>query len=552
MDPTNPDIVYASMWNRIRKRYSDPIPEDGDHIYKTIDGGKTWQKINNGLPDTKMSGRIGIAISSTNPEKLYALVDDHNIKREPKPDEFDSYERKVQKVVVGGAIYCSENGGKSWEKRNEIHDFFKPFSGTYGWVFGQIRVNPTNDEDVFALGVNLGRSKDGGRSWSKVESKYFFHGDNHALWFDPTNSARIVLGNDGGVSVSNDGGATFRNFFDKMQTTQFYTISYDMDQPFNIMGSVQDEGTWSACHTHTFGVKGDSLLRKWSPAPGGEGTQICIHPTNNNIVYSSSFYGRLMKTDMSLPDSISSTKFSLFDVGRIDSLRGEWLAGTIMSKFNPNVVYHGLQALYKTSDGGKSWKKISLDLTYNKKQRMGEYPYLIYHQAITTIAEGTKQGILYVGTDDGRIWKTKDDGKSWVEISGSLPYYKHVIKLCPSKFSEHTIYAALNDRRNDNDSTFLYRSDNDGKTWTLIQNNIPSSPVNVIIEHPEKEGTIFVGTDMGIYMSVDKGKKWESLQGDLPISISINDMFIHPRDKKLVIATYGRGIYVLDALPKAK
>lgn len=549
MHPTNPDIIYASMWNRIRKRFSDPMPEDGDYIYKTVDAGKTWTKLANGLPDTKNTGRIGIALSPSNPDKIYAFVDDHNIKRQPEADEIDSYERKVQKVVIGGAIYSSENGGDSWAKRGEVHDFFKPFSGTYGWVFSQIRVHPTNQYEVFVMGVNLGRSTDGGMTWKKVESKNHFHGDNHAMWFDPTNPSRVIVGNDGGVSVSNDGGLNYRNFFDKMQTTQFYTISYDMSTPFNIMGSVQDEGTWSANHMHTYGVKGDTLLRQWSYAPGGEGTQICIDPRNHNIVYSSSFYGRLMKTDMSLPDSIASTKFKIFDVGRIDSLRGEWLAGTAISKFNPDVIYHGLQSLYKSSDGGKNWAKISPDLSYNDPSKKGVYPYLIYHQTITTIAEGHNPGMLYVGTDDGRLWKTDNDGKSWVEITGKLPHNKHVIRITASIHNKGTIYATLNDRRSDNDSTYLFRSDDFGQTWTNIVNNLPSSPANVIIEHPDKAGVLFTGTDMGIYVSKNNGAEWQSLQGKLPVAVSINDMFIHPRDKKLVIATYGRGIYVLDTLP---
>jgi photosystem II stability/assembly factor-like uncharacterized protein len=549
MHPTNPDIIYASMWNRIRKRYSDPIPEDGDYIYKTIDGGKTWTKLSNGLPDTKNTGRIGIALSPSNPEKIYAFVDDHNIKRQPEANEIDSYERKVQKVVIGGSIYCSEDGGSSWSKRGEVHDFFKPFSGTYGWVFSQIRVHPTQEDELFVMGVNIGRSIDGGKTWSKIESKNHFHGDNHAMWFDPKNPKRVIVGNDGGVSVSNDGGLNYRNFFDKMQTTQFYTIAYDMAQPFNIMGSVQDEGTWSANHTHTFGVKSDTTLRQWSYAPGGEGTQICIDPRNENIVFSSSFYGRLMKTDMTLPDSIASTKLKVFDVGRIDSLRGEWLAATTMSKHNPDVIYHGLQSVHKSIDAGKSWLKISPDLSYNDKNKMGVYPYLIYHQAITTIAEGHKQGILFVGTDDGRLWTTENDGKSWSEITGNLPHNKHVIRITSSKHTKGTIYAALNDRRSDNDSTYLYRSDDAGKNWTSINQNLPMSPANVIVEHPDKAGVLFCGTDMGVYLSIDNGMTWKSLQGNLPKAVSINDLFIHPRDKKLVIATYGRGIYVLDKLP---
>lgn len=546
MDPSDPNIMYASMWSRIRKRYSDPVPMDGDYIYKTQDGGKTWKKLTNGLPDTKTTGRIGLAISQSNPNVVYAFTDDHNKKREPKKDEFDSYERKVQKVVIGAAIYRTDDKGQTWVKQSEVHDFIKPFSGTYGWVFGQIRVNPANENEVYVLGVNLGKSTDGGKSWIKIEPKEFIHGDNHGMWFDESSPSRILLANDGGVSVTKDGGKTWKNFFDKIPTTQFYTVNYDMEKPFNIYGSVQDEGTLGGSSMITFGEVKDTLLKQWDYAPGGEGTQIRVNPTNSKIIYSSSFYGRLMRSDISKKEEDRSIKMPIFDVGRVDSLRAEWLAGTILSKFDSKIIYHGLQHLYKSSDEGKTWKKISHDLSYNDKNKMGIYPYLIYHQAITSIAEGNKSGHLYVGTDDGRIWKTKDDGDSWTEITKGLPSNKHAMSLVSSKYNDNLIYLVLNDRRQDNNTPYIFQSNNDGETWINISSNLPSSPVNVLIEDPNQKDVLLCGTDMGPYISKDKGKSWLSLTGNLPYSVSVNDMFIHPRDHKLVLGTYGRGVWVLD------
>ncbi|MEK7227151.1 MAG: hypothetical protein AAB221_15910, partial [Bacteroidota bacterium] len=390
MDPSDPNTLYASLWNRIRRRWSDPVPEDGDNIYKTTDGGKTWKIINKGLPDTKFTGRIGIDVSHSNPGILYAFVDDHNKKRDPKPDEFDSYERKVQKVVIGAAIYKSTNKGETWEKLSEIHDFFR-LSGTYGWVFGQIQVNPKNENEVYVFGTSRARSQDGGKTWKQwngsEKGSDWIHGDNHALWFDEENPERVILGNDGGVSTSLNGGKKWKNFFDKIPTTQFYTVSYDMQNPFNVFGAVQDEGTMSGNINNTFGKASDTTQRPWMMAPGGEGTQIQVDPKNPDIVFTSTYYGRLMKSDMSKPDSVQSKRISIFDVGRIDSLRGEWLAGTLMSKFDSRVIYHGLQHLYKSDDGGERWWRISPDLSYNKESAKGKYPYLIYHQAITTIAE---------------------------------------------------------------------------------------------------------------------------------------------------------------------
>lgn len=556
MDPADPNILYASMWNRIRKRWSDPVPEDGDHIYKTTDGGKTWKIIGNGLPDTKLTGRIGIAVSHSNPNVLYAFVDDHNKKRDPRQGETDSYERHVQKVVIGGAIYRSNDKGESWQKQAEIHDFFTPFSGTYGWVFSQIRVDPKDENEVYAFGVSKGISRDGGatwRSWVPTDTTSDnTHGDNHAMWIDEEDPDRMIVGNDGGVTLTYNGGVKWENFFDKIPTTQFYAITYDMEKPFNVFGPVQDEGTMSGNITNTFGRSPDTKLRPWRMAPGGEGTQVQVDPVNSNIVYSSSYYGRLMKTDMSKDRREGVKRMTMFDVGRIDSLRGEWLAGTLMSKFDNKVIYHGLQHLYKTEDAGDTWKMISPDLSYNKESAKGVYPYLIYHQAITAIAEGSKPGIVYAGTDDGRVWLTMNDGTNWKEITKGLPYNKHVIKITSSKYKASRVYLALNDRRSDNSTVYLYVSEDYGKTWKRISGNLPSSPANVIIEDPDKANVLYCGTDFGAYISKDSGKTWIAINGNIPASVSVNDMFIHPRDKKLVIGTYGRGVYVIDDLSKLR
>lgn len=556
MDPSDPNILYASMWNRIRKRWSDPVPEDGDYIYKTTNGGKTWKKIVNGLPDTKLTGRIGLAVSKSNPNVLYAFVDDHTKKRDPNPGETDSYERQVQKVVIGGAIYRSTNKGESWEKMGEVHDFLKPFSGTYGWVFSQIRVHPKNENRIYAFGVSKAISEDAGKTWKLWEptdtTGDWTHGDNHAMWIDEQNPDRMIVGNDGGVILTNNAGAKWKNFFDQIPTTQFYTVTYDMKTPFNIFGAVQDEGTMSGNVMNTFGVKPDTSLRPWRMAPGGEGTQIAVDPVDANIVYSSTYYGRLMKTDMSKGRREGVKRMTMFDVGRIDSLRGEWLAATVMSKFSNKVIYHGLQHVYKTEDGGETWKRISNDFSYNDKKRMGVYPYLIYHQAITAIAEGNKAGVLYAGTDDGRVWMTINDGADWKEITKGLPYNKHVAKIIVSKFKDSKVYIVLNDRRADNHMPYLYVSNDAGVTWQSISSNLPLSPANVIAEHPDNEKILFCGTDFGVYVSKDGGKKWMAMNGNIPASVSVNDLFIHPRDKQLVIGTYGRGVYVLDDLTTLK
>lgn len=554
MDPSDPNTLYASMWNRIRRRWSDPVPEDGDYIYKTTDGGKTWKVINKGLPDTKLTGRVGIAVAKSNPNVLYAFVDDHNKKRDPRPDEFDSYERRVQKVVIGAAIYRSDDKGETWVKQSEIHDFFR-LSGTYGWVFGQIRVNPKNENQVYVFGTSRARSEDGGKTWKQWnpsdKSSDWIHGDNHALWFDEENPDRMILGNDGGCSSTLDGGKIWTNYFDKIPTTQFYTVTYDMESPFNVFGSVQDEGTMSGSVMNTFGTKQDSSLRHWIMAPGGEGTQIQVDPKDHNIVYSSSYYGRLMKSDMSLPDSIQSNHIARFDVGRIDSLRGEWLAGTLISRFDNNTVYHGLQYLYRSEDAGENWRQISKDLSYNKESAKGKYPYLIYHQAITAIAEGTMKQVLWAGTDDGRVWRTNDGGLTWQEKTNGLPFNKHVIKIVANPLNERTAFVVLNGRRDDDYTPYVYMTNDNGAIWTSISWDLPKSPANAFL-FDEHSGDYYCGTDMGVYHCPAGKKNWLAMNGNLPVSVSVNDMFIHPRDRKLVIGTYGRGVWVLDDMKAIK
>ncbi len=552
IDPSDDNILYASMWNRIRKRWSDPVPEDGDHVYKTIDAGKTWKIINKGLPATALTGRIGLSVSLSNPKVVYAFVDDHSKKRDPKAGETDSYERVVQKVVVGAAIYRSDDKGENWQKMGEIHDFLKPFSGTYGWVFSQIRVHPKDENKIYALGVEKAMSEDAGKTWKIWRAtdtlSDWTHGDNHALWFDTDNPDFIILGNDGGVCLTKNGGQKWQNFFQEIPTTQFYTVAYDMSKPFNIFGSVQDEGTMSGNEENTFSKPDKKTSRQWDMAPGGEGTQIQIDPQNPDIVYSSSFYGRLMKTDMSKPrkDSLRAKRMSQFLVGAIDSLRAEWLAATTLSKFDNKVLYHGLQHVYKSIDAGENWQRISPDLSYNRADKKCIYPYLIYHQTITAITEGgTKPNILYAGTDDGRVWLTENDGKDWREITPGLPQNKHVIKIVTSAFAENRVYVVLNDRRADNPTPYIYVSDNKGKSWKAINGNLPPSPVNVLVEDNVTKN-LYCGTDFGVYVSKNGGKKWIALTGNLPASVSVNDMFIHPRDRKLVIGTYGRGVYVLD------
>ncbi|HEX5668853.1 MAG TPA: hypothetical protein VFX73_08635, partial [Chitinophagaceae bacterium] len=531
MHPSDPNTLYAASWNRVRLRWSDPTPQDDDFIWKTTDGGKTWKKLTNGLPQTKFTGRVGIALSKSDPNILYAFVDNHTSKREPKAGELDPYGRPIQVIPYGVQVWKSTDAGESFSKASVEDDKLERFAGTYGWVFGQIRVDPTNADVVYILGVPLAKSTDGGKTFNVMraeKSSERTHGDHHALWIDPTDPNYLVNGNDGGVVVSFDGGKNWNNFFDVIPTTQFYNISYDMKEPYNVIGSVQDEGSFMASVKNTFGKKDTTILR-WRSAPGGEGTIHAVDPKDPDLIYSSTFYGRLTRSRL-MKDSTNRKDIYPKKAEDEEVHRGEWLAYTLMSPHDNNTIYHGFQYLFKSTDQGETWKRISGDLTYNNKEKMGRTPYAINHQAITAIDESpVKKGMLYAGTDDGRVWVTMNDGNEWKEITKGLPENVHVSRLVASKYDANTIYITLSDRREDNIKPYIYRSTNNGNSWTSLVTDLPPSPVNVIREDPKSSNVLYCGTDMGVYVSRDKGRSWQSIQGNLPASVSVNDLFVHPR-----------------------
>ncbi|MFN3848299.1 MAG: WD40/YVTN/BNR-like repeat-containing protein [Spirosomataceae bacterium] len=551
IDPSDPNTLYASMWNRIRKRWSDPTPEDGDYLYKTTDGGKTWKIIKNGLPDTKNTGRIGLAMCAAKPNVLYAYVDNHTPKRQGNEGELDSYGRPKELVILGAEVYKSSDKGESWTKMSENDKQMETFGGTYGWVFSQIRVDPVDENRVFIMGLNIAESLDGGKTWKVLRGgntpETRIHGDNHGMWIDPSDTNYILNANDGGVVVSYDGGKTWKNFFKEIPTTQFYNIHYDMATPFNVQGSVQDEGSMGANVTWKAWSGVDDKKNGWHFVPGGEGSIIAIDPTNPDITYSSAFYGRIQRSDLSKSGKERTKNITIKKAEDEETHRGEWLAYTLISKYDNKTIYHGMQYLFKSTDMGETWKRISPDLSNNDKNRMGKLPYAIAHQAITAIAESPfKQGTLYVGTDDGNVHITVDDGKTWTKIMKGIPVNSHVSRLEASQYQDGVVYLTLSDRREDNITPYIYKSTDFGKTWVSISGDLPASPVNVIREDPKDKNSLYCGIDLGIYASKNGGKNWESMQANLPKSVSVQDLFIHPRDNTMVIATYGRGVWVLE------
>lgn len=552
MDPSNSDTLYASTWQRMRKKWNDPRNEPdykGSGIYKTTDGGKTWKPINKGLPEAKFRGRIGIDLCLSKPNVIYAFVDSYAIGREPTEEErANTYGLPSSGIIKGATIYRSDDKGESWTEVSgltpETKRYMMRHSRTYGWVFGQMRVDPNDENTVYLMGVPLSVSEDGGKTFRELRG---MHVDHHGLWIDPNNSNYIVNVNDGGIVISYDKGKTWRQFLHNLPVCQFFNIAFDTDMPFRVYGSMQDHGSYRGVVDLTQGRDKIPAV-DFERAPGGEGSSHAVDPTNPNIVYSAGFYGRINRTDLSVPGDEGEKRILPRQYENEPKLRGQWVAPFIISPHNSNTIYHGMQYLFRSRDRGDSWERISKDLTYNVKSKIADIPY----QTIFSISESPlKFGLIYVGTDDGKVHVTMDSGKTWKEIMKGLPYQKWVSELVASAYDLSTVYMTQNGKRDDDFAAYVWKSTDYGKTWVDISGNIPLGPVNVIREDPVNKDILYVGTDIGVYVTTDGGKTWNILGGNLP-STFVHDLIIHPRDNIIVIATHGRGMWAMDANPVNK
>jgi photosystem II stability/assembly factor-like uncharacterized protein len=549
MDPQDNDTLYAATWQRMRKKWNDPRNEKtytGSGIFRTEDGGKIWKPIDNGLPEAKFRGRIGIDLCLSKPNVLYAFVDDYEISRAPSEDErLNAYGLPSSGIIKGATVYRSEDRGETWTLvcplTPQMRQYMERHSGTYGWVFGQVRVDPNDENTVYTMGLGLNVSNDGGKTFRPLRG---MHGDHHGLWIDPGNSDYLVNANDGGIVISYDKGKTWRQFTHNLPVCQFFNIAFDMDTPFKIYGSMQDHGSY---RTAVDLSQGRDRIRpkEFDGAPGGEGSSHAIDPSNPNIVFAASFYGTIFRTDFSTPGAPARKILLPRTFEDEAKLRGQWLAPFILSPHNSSIIYHGMQVLFRSLDRGDTWEKISPDLTYNTASEMGDIPY---HTIFTISESPLKYGLIYVGTDDGRAHVTRDGGKTWKEITAGLPYQKWVSRMVASAYDLGTVYMTQNGKRDDDFAPYVWKSIDFGKTWTDISKGIPLGPVNVIREDPVDANILYVGTDTGVYVTKDGGKTWEVLGGNLP-SVYVHDLIIHPRDNMIVIATHGRGMWVLDANP---
>jgi photosystem II stability/assembly factor-like uncharacterized protein len=572
MDPSDPDVLYAAMWQRVRRKWSDPRVEPGydeSGIWKSTDGGDTWSETSNGLPPAEFRGRTGIDVSLSNPNVLYAFVDNYEPGRPARPGERDPYGRPISESRIKAAeIYRSDDKGRTWRKASASSDVLTRLSATYGWVFGQIRVDPVDENTVYVLGVTLTVSRDGGRTFDVIRGT---HGDHHALWIDPGQPSILYDANDGGVNMTRNGGRTWTHAV-SAGGTQFYDVALDTATPTHAYGSIQDDGSRRGAIDVTRG-RGSVPAVAWESAPGGEGSHHAIDPANPDIVYSHGFYGNFTREDLSVSRAAKGKNAAQARRDDDDEeagqkpgpgvtnirprqsaggpeLRAQWMAPILVSAFDPATLYAAYQMVFRSANRGDKWRAISGDLTGNDPSKMlrgssSEIPY----QTIVALAESPLlKGLLYAGTDDGRLHVTRDGGATWTELTEGLGVRKWISSVVPSLHDGATVFVTARGREDDDFGVYVWKSTDYGRTFKSIASNVPSGSVNVIREDPRAASAsrLYIGTDSGVLVSNDGGEQWRVLGGNLP-SVQVSDIEYDGRDGLLVLATYGRGVWVMDA-----
>jgi photosystem II stability/assembly factor-like uncharacterized protein len=536
MAPDDSRTLFAVSWERDRKPWNNLTYGPGSGVYKTTDAGKNWVRLTNGLPVGEHIGRTGLAIAPLKPDLIYAILD--NQSKRPGGD------RKI-----GGELYRSTDRGSSWSKMN---DSAIPTAINSDYCI--VQVSPDNPNEIYLLGNKLIRSVDGGRSYVATGETIVhllshdirvMHLDQHAMWIDPAHPDRLILGNDGGLYMSYDRGVNWLHV-NNLPIGEFYAVTVDNANPYNIYGGTQDNAAIYGPSKYdaldrltTYGIENtwkDVYLDQWG---GGDSYFTEPDPTDPDVIYYEHQFGVLIRKNM----VTGATAHIQPEAGKNDpALRFNWMTPYIISKYDPKTLYLGTQKMMKSRDRGDHWESLSPDLTTNPgPEKQGNVPY----GTITTVSESPLQrGVLYAGTDDGNIHVTRNDGKSWTLINQGLPG-KWISRVRASQHDPGTVYATLTGYREDDFSSYIYCSHDYGATWTSISGGLPDESVNVILEDPRHPDVLYIGTDLGVYVTLSKGEKWISICNNLPTA-AVHDLAIQPRELELVAATHGRSIFILD------
>lgn len=521
--PSDPNIVYASMWEDY-----PGISGRESGVYRSADGGSTWKRFTNGLPDGDKTGRTGLAVSWQDPDKAYAFVD--NLNRDK---------------TRAAECYKTTDGGFSW-KRTHQEDLMI-YAGI-GWYFSDCAVNPKDDEEIYLLGVRMAHSTDGGRNFELVGGDVYhlfpspavpFHLDQCDIWINPLNPEELAVGNDGGFYYSYNKGKSWMHY-NNLPTGEFYDISVDDQTPYHVYGGVQDDASVYGPAREWNPRFADKWKYIWVDAwSGGDGCYTLVAPDDPNIIFTSSQHGGIFRKDMAADRSVIIQP--QLPRGTAARLNYNFIAPFIISRYDPKVIYHAGNYLFKSMNRGDKWELISPDLS--KSADPGKVSV-----AAGALAESpVSPGILAIGTDKGAVWITGDDGKSWIERSEGLPN-RYIRSLVLSRFSKDRIYLAMTGINDDDLSSHLYVSEDLGKTWISISADLPGETVNCIAEDPLNENFLYAGLHRGVYISVDRGKSWSLLGINMAPTV-ISDLVIQERELDLVAGTHGRGIYLMNLRP---
>jgi photosystem II stability/assembly factor-like uncharacterized protein len=497
INPKNPDTLYAALWERIRTLNRETYGGTSCNVYRSFDGGDTWTLLGNGLPAASTnSGRIGLAISESSPNVVYAIYAD--------------------KVGYFNGIYKTTNNGNSWARVSDgaLSNMF----ASYGWWFGRVHVDPTDPNVVYAIGFDLYKSTNGGSSWTNIGSSV--HVDHHSVYVHPKNPNFVLLGNDGGVYISKNAASSWTHV-PNLPITQFYTCEVDTKNPKRLYGGAQDNGV---NRTMT------GNLNDWSNIVGGDGFVALVDPTNSNYVYGESQYGALRRS------TNGGTNFSSATTGINSSDRKNWNTPVVFDPTNPEIMYYGANRLYKSTNRAVSWTAISSDLTNgNAGNGLG---------TITCIAVApSNTNVIYVGTDDGNVWRTTNGGANWSEISASLPV-RWITRIAVDMQNPSIAYVTLSGFRLDEYLPHILKTTDAGSTWSDISGNLPAAPINEVILDPTDNSTLYIGTDVGVYAGSSSGV-WFPLGDSLP-NVPVVDLTLHQPTRTLVAATFGRSMYKYD------
>ena len=609
MDPSNEQVLYAAMWYRTRTASNFEESGKTSGIYKSTDGGDHWTLLStptSGFPSGDGVGRIGLAVYPKNPSIVYAIVDNNfhqpdtamqkaadttryvlrdfkaltvdqflalddkklnaflksprngipakynaeNLKQDIKSGKlapdciwdylFDANTALFETPIYGAQVYRSDNAGLSWVKTHA-----KPIDlySTYGYYFGKVFVSPSNPDKIAITGVSVLLSTDGGKTFSSI-GKENVHADHHFVWMNGARDSHMIIGNDGGCNITYDNGA---HWF-KANTPavgQFYNITIDMAKPYNVYGGLQDNGTWfgSSATKENYDWY-DNGQNPYTMIGGGDGMQVQVDWRDNKTVYSGSQFGFYSRQNLATKERKNVRPMR--DLGE-PAVRYNWQSPILLSRHNQDVFYFGSNKFHRSMSKGDSLVTLSTDLTTNPVQ--GDVPF----GTTTTISESPiRFGLIYAGTDDGNVQVSKDGGNSFTMISQKLPKGLYVSRVIASKYNVARVYVTLNGYRNDHFNAYVYQSDDYGTTWKQIMKDLPSEPVNVIKEDAVAEQVLYVGTDGGLYVSLDGGNSSMAWTKGLPASVPVHDLEIHPRDHEIILGTHGRSLYVgkLDALRK--